>query len=104
MLPRLVEELQERLACLDCERARISAALTVLNDEPSPTVRRRRPTLDKRITDALRANPGMRASMLAEVERVPADVVLSRLEGMQQAGRVAREGLGWRLAVAEQSC
>ena len=99
IVPRLAGELRDRLAELDRERALVNAALVALDNAAPPRFApgRRRETLDERIERALRDEPGIRASMLAEVEGVSVEAVLARLRVMEQHGYVSRDGLGWGL-------
>lgn len=99
LVPRLAGEFQQRLVELERERSRIMAALAALDAVAWPQARAQRPraTLDERIERALREEPGVRASMLAEVERVSVDAVAARLHVMEERELVSRDGLGWRL-------
>ena len=98
IVPHLAGEFRQRLVELEHERSLLKAVLAALEGVACPRVRerRRQATLDERIERVLRDEPGMRASMLAEVERVPVDAVVVRLRIMQEHGLVSRDGLGWR--------
>lgn len=99
IVARLAGEFRQRLVELEHERSRIRAALAALEGVATPQVmkRRRQATLNARIERVLRAEPGMRASMLAEVEGVSVDAVMAQLRLMEQLELVSRDGLGWRL-------
>jgi len=99
IVARLAREFRQRLVELEHERSRIKAALAAIEGVAPPQVRKRRPqaTLDARIERILRAEPGMRASMLAEVEGVLVEAVVAQLRIMEQHELVSRDGLGWRL-------
>src|SRR4051812_23042516 len=98
LIPRLRQELEERLVVLDRERAAVKAALAALAPRPRRLATRgsEESDLNKRIQRAVKANPGIRASMLATIENLPGADVVERLEAMATGGRVEKDGLGWR--------
>ncbi len=89
----LAKRLTARLVELDAERERIAEALVVLNGPRSSKLE-----LSTRILDAVGEEPGVRASMLALVCRIPAAAIKSELDALNRAGVVERDGLGWKLA------
>lgn len=99
LVPSLRRQLRDRLAALELERRSIICALDLLDGEgprSAPRRRRDRTLVRERILDAVQAEPGIRASVVAiACGRAPSDV-MAELQEMLRAGLVERSGVGWR--------
>jgi hypothetical protein len=95
MVPVLRDRLHARLAELEHERRVIRRALAALEID-RPRAPRRRRAADQRVLDAIRADPGIRASLIGLELGLPAETVTGALQQLEAAGRIERLGLGWR--------
>lgn len=89
----LRKDLERQLTHLDAERARLLAALVALSGPRSPRPRRRE--LRDLALEAVEADPGIRASMLAFSLGRDADEVVRVLEILENDGLVHSVGRGW---------
>ena len=105
IIPALRASIAERLEALDRERDALQVAMHALDGTSSrrgdPLTRAARreppPALSALVAEALRADPGVRASVLALTLRRPVEQVRELLETMERDGSACRDGLGWRI-------
>lgn len=109
---RELRTLRERAAAelgrLEDERRRLRGLIAFIDDYGRPgNTRRSKRTRPHRpqtrhqaepLLEIIRQRPGVRASMLAMVTGREVDDVNAELAAYKQAGKVHRQGLGWRIA------
>lgn len=93
ILPRLSRDLRRRLSELEAERNAIRRALAVIEGRDGSRSRR---VSTAGVLEAVRAEPGIRATMLALQLGVPPQEVAAHLEKLRAEGAVSRTRLGWR--------
>lgn len=102
-ITRLSIELRERLADVEYEAVLLRRALSVL-DCPAARSRARGDrisdgtALERRLLEAVAADPGARATVIALGEGRPPEHIKTILASLHVRGVVEPEGLGWRLA------
>jgi hypothetical protein len=99
IVPKVRQDLVERLVEVDHERAVILQALAVL-DRALHGPARRAPRSRAAVLIAVREEPGVRASMLGLSLGMPVDRVSMFLRDLEAAALVKRTGLGWSPVVA----
>lgn len=94
LVPQLAGRLRARLAEVEDERARLSAALAALE---SSSLQTKRPSrgVDATVLAAVRAEPCSRASVVALGLGADIDDVVASLGRLERRGIVRRDGMGW---------
>jgi predicted Rossmann fold nucleotide-binding protein DprA/Smf involved in DNA uptake len=100
---RLRADIRARLDVLESEAEALRRALTILDGTPkrlhTPRAATRKPEdPTQAILRALADGPGARASVIALSEGRQPEEIKKTLDELEAAGRVERDGLGWRLA------
>lgn len=91
-IERITADLRSRLDEVDAERRAILRALKALSPKQG---RRNIGSLRERVLGRLADAPGSRGSLVALELGVPAASVADALSQLEEAGEVAKVGLGW---------